>query len=265
MKMSKEIVDSRRKRIMEKIQVQGKVFVDELAQELNVTPLTIRRDLQYWEDLGAVIRFYGGAKLIQSFVDNDSIKDNNEPYKHAIAKYAANLIEDGDTVFINTGSTALLVLKYIRNKNVTVITNNGKALFLEHDPSVTIVLTGGEIRYPKESMVGNFALNNVNRVSANKCFLGCSGIDAEIGMTTAILAEVSINEAMISRCTGQKYLLADATKVGNIHQFSVAKANVFDSLITDIRVRDDQIDDFKNTSLNILRMTPFYGYQTFSE
>lgn len=265
MKMSKEIVDARRKRIMEKIQIQGKVNVEELAKELNVAPLTIRRDLQYWEDMGAVIRYYGGARLIQSFVDNDQIKDNNEPYKHAIAKYAANLVEEGDTIFINTSSTALLMLRYIHDKHVTVITNNGKALFIDHDPKITVVLTGGEIRYPKESMVGDFALNNVNRVSADKSFLGCSGIDAEIGMTTAILPEVSINEAMISRCTGKKILLADATKVANIHQFSVAKADVFDLLITDFRVQKEQLEDFKYTSLAIQTVHPFYGYQSIDQ
>ena len=142
MKMSKEIVDARRKKIMEKIQIQGKVNVEELAKELNVAPLTIRRDLQYWEDMGAVIRYYGGARLIQSFVDNNQIKDNNEPYKHAIAKYAANLVEEGDTIFINTSSTALLMLRYIHDKHVTVITNNGKALFIDHDPKITVVLKG---------------------------------------------------------------------------------------------------------------------------
>ena len=153
MKMNKEVVDERRKKVMSKIQIQGKVNVEDLAKELHVSPLTIRRDLQYWEEQGAVERYYGGARLIQSFVDNDEITDNNEPYKHAIAKYAAQYVEDGDTIFINTSSTALLVLKYIRNKRVTVITNNGKAIFMEHDPLVSIVLSGGELRIPKESMV----------------------------------------------------------------------------------------------------------------
>ena len=71
MKMTKEVVDKRRKKIMQEIQVKGTVNVDELATELNVTPLTIRRDLQYWEDMGAVERFYGGAKLVQNFVEHD--------------------------------------------------------------------------------------------------------------------------------------------------------------------------------------------------
>ena len=132
MKMTKEVVDTRRKKIMQEIQVKGTVNVDDLASELNVTPLTIRRDLQYWEDMGAVERFYGGAKLVQNFVENDV--DPNEAYKHAIAKYAATFVEDGDTIFINTSSTALLVIKYIVGKRVTIITNNGKAIFVIMTP-----------------------------------------------------------------------------------------------------------------------------------
>ena len=240
MKMNKEVVDERRKKVMSKIQIQGKVNVEDLAKELHVSPLTIRRDLQYWEEQGAVERYYGGARLIQSFVDNDEITDNNEPYKHAIAKYAAQYVEDGDTIFINTSSTALLVLKYIRNKRVTVITNNGKAIFMEHDPLVSIVLSGGELRIPKESMVGDFALNNLNRVTADKSFLGCSGFDVHSGMSTAILQEVSINETMINRCKGSIFILADSTKVANVHQFIVSDINSFNYLITDKRATDDQ-------------------------
>lgn len=153
MKMNKAVVDARRNKIMQKIQSQGKAAVDELAEELQVSPLTIRRDLQYWEEMGAVERYYGGAKLIQHFVDNDDPKLSNEQYKHAIAKYAAQYVKDGDTIFINTSSTALLVLKYIKNKRVTVITNNGKAIFMDHDPMVSICLSGGELRIPDRKSV----------------------------------------------------------------------------------------------------------------
>ena len=168
MKMNKEVVDNRRKIIMQKIQTNGTVTVDELAQELNVAPMTIRRDLQYWEEKGALVRFYGGARLVQTFVENG--EDNNEAYKHAIAKYAAQFIDEGDTVFINTSSTALLMLHYIKNKHVTVITNNAKAVFVDYDPQISVVLSGGELRTPKESMVGDFALNNINRVTAGQMF-----------------------------------------------------------------------------------------------
>ena len=134
MKTSKDLVNKRRDLIMKEIQIKKTVDVDELAEKFSVSKITVRRDLQY----------YGGTRLIQNFVEN--YKDNNEAYKHAIAKYAATFVEDGDTIFINTSSTALLIIKYIIGKRVTVITNNGKAIFTDHDPNVQIVLTGGELR-----------------------------------------------------------------------------------------------------------------------
>lgn len=252
MKMPKEVVDSRRKKIMQEIQIKGEVNVEDLASKLNVNPLTIRRDLQYWEDQGAIERYYGGARLIQSFVENE--QDENEPYIHAIAKYAATFVDEGDTIFINTSSTALLVLKYIIGKRVTVITNNGKAIFSNHDPRIQIVMTGGELRFPKESMTGDFALNNLQRVQANKAFLGCSGFDSEVGMSTAILPEVNINETMISRCSGEAFILADARKINHVHQFVVAKPERFSHLITDIRVPDEQIEEFEKKGIRTKRL-----------
>ena len=264
MKMSKEVVDARRKVIMQKIQTNGSVDVISLANELHVTPLTIRRDLQYWEDLGAIQKYYGGARLVQSYVD-DNDENNNEAYKHAIAKHAANFVEEGDTIFINTSSTALLLIKYITNKRVTVITNNAKAIFLDHDPNVQIVLTGGELRIPKESMVGDFTLATLRKITANKAFLGCSGFEINTGMTTAILSEVAVNVTIIERCAGPTFLLADATKINKPHQFSVAPCTAFNYLITDQRISDDELYDIKSSGVNILKTQPFYNYKKDDE
>lgn len=259
MKTSKDLVNKRRDLIMKEIQIKKTVDVDELAEKFSVSKITVRRDLQYWEDQGAVEKYYGGARLIQNFVEND--KDNNEAYKHAIAKYAATFVEDGDTIFINTSSTALLIIKYIIGKRVTVITNNGKAIFTDHDPNVQIILTGGELRIPKTSMVGDFALNNLNKVKANKSFLGCSGFDVKAGMSTAILQEVSINEIMISRCAGEVFILADATKINYVHQFIVADPSNFNYLITDTRCTDEQIDQFTEKGIKTKRLSPIYIYK----
>lgn len=258
MKMNKAVVDARRNEIMKEIQCKGKALVDDLAMKLKVSPLTIRRDLQYWEEMGAVERFYGGAKLVQSFVENDDPQLSNELYKHAIAKYAAQYIQDGDTIFINTSSTALLVIKYIKNKRVTVITNNGKAIFTEHDPMVSICLTGGELRIPKESMVGDFALNNLNKVSASKAFLGCSGFSVASGMTTAILQEVAINEVMINRCIGETFILADHTKIGNNHSFISGAIQSFNYLITDNLADEEELVSMEDTGIKIVKLDPLH-------
>lgn len=259
MKTSKDLVNKRRDLIMKEIQIKKTVDVDELAEKFSVSKITVRRDLQYWEDQGAVEKYYGGARLIQNFVEHDV--DPNEAYKHAIAKFAATFVDDGDTIFINTSSTALLIIKYIIGKRVTIITNNGKAIFCDHDPNVQIVMTGGELRFPKETMTGDFALNNLQRVKANKAFLGCNGFDSEVGMSTAILPEVIINEAMISRCSGTAFILADATKINYVHQFIVADPSNFNYLITDTRCTDEQIDQFTEKGIKTKRLSPIYIYK----
>ncbi len=153
--------------------------------------------------------------------------------KHSIAKTTAQLIDSGDTIFINTSSTALLVLRYLDQKYVTVITNNAKAVTCKSSPNVTIILTGGELRYPKESMVGDFALQTIRNVSVSKSILGCSGFSLDIGMTTSIHSEVSINRLMLENCKGPRILCVDHSKLGQTANFISGNVTDFDVVVTD--------------------------------
>lgn len=252
MKVDYSIVKKRRDDIMKIIQKMGKVDMTTLENEFHVSSITLRRDLQYWEDKGAIIRYHGGAKLIQPMITHNENNLTNEKYKHAIAKYAANFVEENDTIFINTSSTALLIIQYIIGKRCTVITNNAKVIFVKHDPLVQIALTGGELRFPKESLVGDIALNALNKVVATKCFLGCGGLDAENGMTTAIMPEVIINETMLKRTSGEKFVVCDYTKIGLTHSFISAPIEQIDHIITDISASDSDLEDIKQINKNII-------------
>ena len=256
MKVNYSIVKKRRDDIMILIQKLGKVEVNQLKNEFHVSEITIRRDLQYWEDQGAVLRYHGGAQLVQHMVGSEDSLLTNDRYKNAIAKYAAQFVEENDTIFINTSSTALQVIPYIKGKRCTIITNNAKAVMIKQDPLVSIVLSGGEIRYPKEAMVGDFALNNVNRVSANKCFLGCSGITAVDGITTAILAETAINETMLQRTIGKRFILCDYTKIGVKHSFVSGSLDYIDYVITDINADDTVLHEISEHDIQTVKLEP---------
>jgi len=256
MKRHKSIVDSRRNRIYQALQESGTVKVDELAATLEVSPLTIRRDLEYFEAKKLVERFYGGAMLVNKFVVKDNTSQNNALAKHAIAKKAAEFVETGDTLFVNTSSTALLVLKYIRNKRVVIITNNGKAIFADKDPMIQVVLTGGELREPKEAMVGEFAINNLSRVTATKSFLGCSGITAETGITTAVLQEVAVNEMMLNRCVGPRIIVADSSKIGRDHSFVSGSIDKVTILITDNNADAQVVAALKANGVTVIQVEP---------
>lgn len=256
MKINYEIVDKRRNDIMVLIQKLGKVSITTLAKEFNVSDITIRRDLQYWEDKGAILRYHGGAKIVQKMIDDIEPKLTNMRYKEALAKYAANYVQDGDTIFINSSSTALAVVKHIHHKRVNVITNNARILYMEVDPLITVNLTGGELRYPKFCLDGQIAIDTLNKITATKCFLGCSGIDIENGLTTAILSEVQINKKMIERCKGSVFLLADYTKIFEHYSFTSAHVNDIDYLITDVNTSEEDLQAFKEQDIQVVRLKP---------
>ena len=198
MKRERAFVENRRNRILEKIVECPGIHVDELATLFEVSAITIRRDLQYLEDQKKLTRFYGGAVPTENVL-LENREDDVALYRDLIARYAATLVEDGDSLFVNTSRTTLQVLQYINKKNVTVITNNGRAVNCDHPDGVSVILTGGELRYPKEAMVGEFAERNLLKVYAKKAFVGCSGISDECGVTTENANEVNLNELMLRR------------------------------------------------------------------
>lgn len=248
MKRELEYVEKRRNRILDIMKENPQVKVDQLAKELDVSLITIRRDLQYLEDQHLLVRFYGGAK----FSDPEEVeKSEISLYRKLIAKYAATLVEDGDSLFINTSSNALQMTKYVSCRNVTVITNNGRAITSEHGPGVSIILTGGELRYPKEAMVGDFAIQNLQRIYAKKAFVGCSGLSPLSGLTTEIAGEVKVNELMLKNATKGVYVLADHTKIGKNSSFTSAGIEAINYLITDEKAPKDVLDELRNAGMEV--------------
>lgn len=251
MKREKACVDGRRNRVLDMIQRDPDLKVNQLADILSVSLVTIRRDLQYLEEQGLLTRTYGGAipaEITKS--DMDEIRQ----YRTMIARYASRFVTDGDTLFINTSRNALLMLQYIDRDNVTVITNNGKAIHSEHGRGISVVLTGGELRNPKDAMVGDFAVRNLQTVFAKKAFVGCSGISAEAGMTTELFNEVSINELMINHATQDVYLLADHTKIGQNSSFTSCPIEKIKYLITDELAPEDALEEIRARGVRVYQV-----------
>ena len=254
MKVSKDIVNQRRIDIMKTIEENNFVTVEELVRKYDVSPVTIRRDLQYWEDQGAIVKNYGGASLIHAFVeDNDYAKTR---FMQAIAKRAALYIEDGDVIFINSSKTAVMVMDYIKNKRVTIITNHIKAA-TDLDDGIVLIYTGGEVKYPRNSMTGDFTLAALNNITASKCFIGCSGL-REDGVSTGIMKEMLINQTMLNKTVGQKFILCDHTKVGLDYNFHYGDYKEIDYLITDVAANEKIISKIKAkyANMNVIEVEP---------
>lgn len=256
MKREKVYVESRRQKLFDFLNKNPAVKADELAELLGVSVVTIRRDMRALEEENKIRRFYGGATVTD---DKETQVDEIMLYRDLIAQYAAALIESGDTIFINTSRNALELIKYVHSENVTVITNNGKAINHDKASGVNIILTGGELRYPKEAMVGDFAVRNLQNIFARKAFVGCSGISAATGMTTEIINEVNVNQLMIDHAAQEVYILADHTKIGKSSSFTSSGIEKVKHLITDELAPEAELEKLRacGVRVHIVRKSDF--------
>jgi len=249
MKNSRQTIEARRNKILAIVRKTGDIRVKDVARHLHISEITVRRDMQFLEDKHYVERYYGGARVVTE--KKAPSKEYITVCRENIARFAAGLVEDGDTIFINTSSTALMMIPFIKAKNVTVITNNGNAVNMPKGHRVRVLLTGGELYNIKGTMVGDFALENLARVTAKKAFVGCSGLSMQNGMTTEILEEVNLNRAMVQRVVGKTYILADHTKLGKNSSFVSVPVDAIENVITDAGAPASVIEAMKRSGLNV--------------
>ena len=228
----------RRNRIHEIIRDQGLVRVSTLSDLLGVAEVTIRRDLEQIErDDILVERTHGGAvysrrmRLEPSYSEKDQI---HREEKQQIGAEAAALIEDGDILLINSGSTTLQIFQHLADrKNLRVITSNMGALRETRELDLELIFIGGEYREESNSLVGPIALLSLQQVYGNKCFIGVDGVSIKYGLTTPILLEAEIARTMIERTRGQVIVVADHHKLGVVADFQTAPIEKIDILVVD--------------------------------
>lgn len=249
MKIKKSIVDNRRNNILDYIKENNEISTQELVEAFNVSEITIRRDLSYLESIGKVQRFYGGAKINEEKDEKNLVLEDK---KDRIAKKCAEFIEEYDDLFINSSSTALLVLKYLHGKRINVITNNARALFLDIDPLVTVTLTGGKITYPKNALTGSFAINNLKTLASDITIIGISGVSKEGELTTSLMDEMEINQYMINESTSKNILVCDSSKFSKTANFKIGSISLIDIVITDSDLHRDTIEMLEKNNIQIV-------------
>jgi DeoR/GlpR family transcriptional regulator of sugar metabolism len=267
MKRERAIVEGRREQLVQLVRENPLIKVDQLAHRLDVSAITIRRDLQALEEAKRLVRFYGGARLLQPEDDqewgrmvragagaSDFSKDEVYCYREQIARFAAQFVEAHDTVFVNNSRNALQMVGFISVEDVTVITNNSNAMNKMRTNGVKVVMTGGELGGPKYAMVGDFAIRNLEKVYAKKAFLGCYGISPEAGVTTEILSEVGVDELMAQHSTDEVYILADHTKVGQRGSYVECALGSVTSLITDEKAPEDVLDRLRDAGVRVYQV-----------
>jgi len=255
--MTKPLIPAqRRERIQEYLAVHQIARSADLCNLLETSEATVRRDLEWLEQKGVLERTHGGAILSQRVIFEQEYQQRAQHFpeeKKLIGELAASLIEEGDIVFINSGTTATQVLQHIRrDSRITVFTNNVNAALELGDPGFHYYLTGGEFQSRSNSLAGRFALDNLNLVFANKVILGVDGISLKHGCTVPTNAEAEVVRRMIDRTKGQIIIVADHSKWGAVSNFPVANIDEIDKLVTDEGFGIEAVDDLKEQSIETL-------------
>lgn len=248
-------IDARREKIIELLEHNGQVRVTHLAELLNTTTVTIRSDLDAMEQDGLVERVSGGAVPTTMSLYNREFmrrKRMNTDGKRAIAIAAANEVEDGDTLFINGGSTtyfAALHLKKTR-KNLIIVTNSiSVATELGTAPTYTVILVGGQINSYFSFTYGTEALNQIRQYQVSKALLSIDGID-ERGIMTIHPEESAIAGSMI-RGARRRIILADGSKIGKDGFCTICELDQINALITDQTANPDQLEAIRACGVEI--------------
>jgi DeoR/GlpR family transcriptional regulator of sugar metabolism len=213
------------------------VATAELCDLLGVSEATIRRDLERLENGGILERTHGGAMLSQRVQQElqyvQRVKSQAEE-KRQIGIAAASMIEDGDIVFINSGTTTTQIIRHIHSRaDVTLVTNNIPACFELYDNGFEILLLGGSYQPTSQSASGRFAIDNLNRIYATKAILAVDGLSVKFGCTVPTNYEAEINQLMIQRNRGPLIVVADHTKWGVVSNFEIASIYQIHTLISD--------------------------------
>lgn len=259
MKKSIAEVKSRQQKIISILKAEKEVKVGGLSELLEVSELTIRRDLDDIAKTGLIIRFYGGARLqeFQRSVNLDFDNKNlvNQAQKRAIAQKINEMIKDDETVFINAGTTTFEIIRTLLSRDLTIVTNNAQA-FLIDDPSpkADLISTGGEYNHKNRSFSGPLATEMIKIMYASTCVLGVNGISAESGATTAYYPETMINGELIRHCRGRVIIAADGSKIGNSFSFMTCSLKDVDCIVTDSTANEKELEKIIRLGVKIIKV-----------
>ena len=236
---------SRQSEIVALAREQGRVMVDELAARFAVTPQTIRRDLNDLCDSGVLTRTHGGA-LIASSVANLAYEARRlvaQEQKRRIGERAASLIPDNSSLFINLGTTTEEVAAALAKRNgLLIITNNiNVATALYRNPSIEVVVAGGNIRPSDGGVVGHMAVELIRHYKVDIAVIGTSAIDEEGTLLDYDAREVQVSRAIIENAR-RVILVTDASKFTRRAPVRIARLDEIDVLVTDrLRTREAEL------------------------
>ena len=247
--------NQRRLNILNLIQEDGHAKVQKLAKLFDVSEVTIRADLEFLEQMGYVQREYGGAFLkdVGDFARTGTLFNQTHMEEKAeIAKKAVSFINEGDDIILDSGSTTTELAKLLVGyKNLTIMTNAlNIAYILGENPSINLIVSGGEFKAPTLSLTGNIAADSFKGLHVSKLFLATAGISNDMMLTYPSLSDLVVKSAMM-RAASKIYLLADSSKIGNASFASLGRITLVDTLITDSKISKENLETLRELNLEV--------------
>lgn len=246
----------RREKIIHLLDTENTVSVNKLSKLFNVSTVTIRNDLRHLEEKGCILRSYGGAMLNKAFAFDRPLLDKsriNFSLKNKIAQKAAELVEDGDRIILDSGSTTAAMVPYLCDKqNLIVLTN---ALNIAYDlathTDIEVIIAGGNVRKNAYSIFGPTVEQQLKMYHFNKLFLGVDGFDLQAGITTPNFSEAVVNKVMCE-VSGQIIAITDSTKFGRKSFCMIEKVNHIQTVVTDSNIPDNYLTQLHALGVNVM-------------
>jgi DeoR/GlpR family transcriptional regulator of sugar metabolism len=253
----KAFTRERQKKIVDHLNLEGRAKVEELSSRFNVTSMTIRRDLLALEKQGLLYRVHGGAlkREGKSIWQMSTIQDRltlREEEKERIAASAAQLVQDGESIMIDGGSTTTKVAQHLRTKKDLLIVTNaltiGEILI---ETNNKVILSGGELLKETNALIGNAAEAALARYRTDKAIIGVSGLLPEEGCFSAIPQEAEVKNLML-RNSRQTIIVTDSSKIGARAFYFFCDFNNIDILVTDKNIKKEDLSILENTGIEVI-------------
>jgi DeoR family transcriptional regulator of aga operon len=246
---------NRRVKILEVLNSEGQVTVSELSKKFNVSEVTIRNDLSHLAGKELLIKTRGGGLKAQRVgIDqhlNDKAKINSKE-KQAIGKKAAELINENDTIIIDSGTTTIEIAKNLsRIKNLTVITNALNIASQLIQDEIKVIVLGGILRTASLSLTGPIGENSIKNFYCDKCFLGVDGIDSQSGIYTPNLEEAHLNRMMIN-ASKEVIIVTDSNKFKRKSFAHIAPITKVNMIVTDSKIPEDELKNLQSMGIKVI-------------
>jgi DeoR family transcriptional regulator of aga operon len=249
------LIEERRQHILQLIHKQGRVLVDELSNDLNLSKITIRKDLDYLSARDLLVRTHGGALPSQGGALADpTIQEKQELFhteKVKIAKAACAMISEGQCIILDSGTTTTEIARSLLSfRHLTVITN---ALNIAEDlarSEFEIILIGGTLRKNSLSVVGPLAEDVLREMHADIVFLGVDGFDLKMGLTTPNVLEARVNRAMVAAAE-KVVAVCDSSKFNRRSLSLIVPSSSVDHLITDSELPEEDMKAIRDAGIQL--------------